>query len=171
MRRNSLTTLLLVLAAGCSPATTSLPQGERATVEAAARAMGEALLEALNAHEVDRILAFYDRGDDFTYVACTRVMRGGAGLDPVLRALHHATRDDAYEMDIARVRVVDRTAAVLLFEGTFTGPLFVSRLVEKGADGAWRITYEHESWPGCEGPDTPHPGTAPGDTVGMGITP
>lgn len=170
MRRASLTAFLFV-ATSCSPAPTSLTQGERAAVEAEARATGEALLEALNAHEVDRILAFYDRGDDFTYVACTRVMKGGAGLDPVLRALHHATRDDVYEMDITRVRVVDRNAAVLLFEGTFSGPLFVSRLVEKGADGAWRITYEHESWPGCEGPDTPHPGTAPGDTVGMGITP
>jgi ketosteroid isomerase-like protein len=164
----SLAPILVLLALGCGPEQASLSPGERDRVTTEARAAGQALLSALNSHDPDAILAHYDLGEDFTYVACTNVMSGGRGMEPLLRALHGAYKADSYEMDVTRVQVLAPGAAVVFFQGSFRVPLFVSRVFRKGDDGRWRVTWEHESWPGCSGPTEAHPGADPSDAANMG---
>jgi hypothetical protein len=71
-------------------------------------------------------------------------------------------------MNDHRVQVLSPTAAVALQRGSSSRApaLFWTRVLVK-EDGRWVITYEHQSWPGCDPPPAPHPYTAPGDSAGL----
>lgn len=160
--------LLAAFAAACTPATPSLSDAQRAAVEEEARQASVALVDALNAHDADAILAFYALDDDFTQVACTSFIRGGEGFRAITRSLHAGYRDAVYRMDIRRVRVLGPDEAVVFLSGTMLAELFVTRVLQRGDDGRLRVVWEHESWPGCPETAAPHPGTGPGAAAAVG---
>jgi ketosteroid isomerase-like protein len=121
------------------------------------RVASAALVDALNAHDADSILAFYSSDDDFTQLACTSFVFGGASFASLTRSLHANYRDAVYDMAIRDVLVLGPNAAVVSLEGTMLGPLFVTRVLRRGDSGRWLVVWEHESWPGCPGPTSPHP--------------
>jgi len=159
---------LLLLLASCNGPAPSTGGAGREALEAEVRAASQALLDALNAHDADAILAFYALGEDFTQVACTEVRRGGQGFANLTRAFHTQFRDAVYDMRIAGVRIVGADGAVVSLEGELLRPYFVTRVLERGADGRWLVTWEHQSWPGCEPPPAPHPGTGPDASAEIG---
>lgn len=158
MRLNRILPLLLALA-GCAPGPAPLDDEARTAIASEARTASEALLGALNAHDPDAILAFYDLDGDFTYVACTNFMFGGDGYANLTRSLHLNYTEARYEMAVQSVRVLAPDVAVVSLQGTMLAPLFVTRVLRRSPAGAWLVTWEHESWPGCEGPSAAHPGT------------
>lgn len=162
---------LLLVAASCAPATPPFTDEDRAIAEAEVRAASLALVHAMNAHDADSILTFYQLDDSFTYVPCTDVLTGGDFFAGLTRSLHASYRDAVYTMRIASLRVVSGDAAVVSLEGSMLAPLFTTRVLSRGDDGRWRIVWEHESWPGCPDPTPPHPGVAPDDFLPSGELP
>jgi uncharacterized protein (TIGR02246 family) len=152
--------LAALLTSACVPdrGPVSFGDEERAAVAAEARAASVALLDALNAHDADAILAFYDLDGDFTYVACTNFMFGGRGYVNLTRSLHANYEESRYDMAVQSVRVLGPDVAVVSLQGTFLAPLFVTRVLRRSAEGRWLVTWEHESWPGCADPVRMHPG-------------
>lgn len=162
---------LLLAVTACAPSPSPFTDADRESAQAEVRAVSEALVAALNAHDADAILAFYALDDDFTQVACTDMLFGGRGFEALTRSLHANYEDAVYRMDVRGVRVVGPDVAVVSLQGTMLAPLFVTRILRREGDGRWLVVWEHESWPGCAAPSAPHPGTAAGDTLAMGTNP
>jgi len=153
---------LVVLASACAPAPIPFTDADRAAAAEEARAASMALVDALNGHDGDAILRFYDLDEDFTYVACTNFLFGGEGYTAMTRSLHLNYADARYDMEVQSVRVLGPDVAVVSLQGTMLTPLFVTRVLRRSPDHLWLVTWEHESWPGCEDPWPAHPGTMPG---------
>ena len=167
---NAVVFLLLALSA-CRPSSPGGAPTDPEAVESEVRAASLAGVDALNAHDADRILGFYRLDDTFTQVACTAVRSGGPAFANLTRALHTQFKDVFYDMTCVRVQHLGPDAAAVALQGTMLDPLFVTRVLRKEADGRWLVVYEHESWPGCPSPVAPHPGTGPAAAAAMGNTP
>ncbi|MHB1194029.1 MAG: Cif family virulence factor [Longimicrobiales bacterium] len=169
--------LLLVLATACSPAPTpstdargnGMEAGPAGAVASEVRAASIALVEAMNAHVPDSILAFYDLGEDFTYVGCTNFAFAGETFADIVLGYHLANPETRYDMAIQSVRVLGPDAAVVSLRGTSSPDLaiFTTRVMNRDEDGRWRVTWEHESWPGCPAPMAMHPGTRADDSAAV----
>jgi ketosteroid isomerase-like protein len=157
--------LLLLTSWACAPAQAPFTEADADAVAEEVRAASLALVDALNTHEADSILSFYSLDEDFTYVACTTYYVGGEGYGAFARSFHALYPQTRYTMQVGSIRVLGPTHAAVALEGSLAGPLWVTRVLRKEAGGRWRVTWEHESWPGCSDPKTPHPGTEPGDSA------
>ena len=175
--------LLLLLAAACAPTASPPAQAgsadpEKQEVTAAVGAATDSLTAAMNAHDADRILAFFDLGPDFVYVSCTDVLFGGEMFGNITRSLHLQSKGVTYEVTPASTTVLGPDAAAVSLrtissDTTASNPILTTRVLSKQADGRWRIMYQHQSWPGCKAPHPPHPMTtasaedleAAGDTI------
>ncbi len=165
--------LLFALATACAPdpAPSMDAQGNgkeagpRDAVASEVRAASMALVEAMNAHVPDSILAFYDLGADFTYVGCTNFTFAGETFADIVMGYHLANPEVRYDMAVQSVRVLGPDAAVVSLRGTSSPDLelFTTRVMKRGEDGRWRVTWEHESWPACPAPMAMHPGTVADD--------
>jgi len=168
--RTILSTLLLL--AACSPSPGPLSDAERDAIVGEVRTANAALLEALNAHDVERVLAFYEDGPQFRYVGCTSMIQTSDVFRAVITGYHRNRPDVTYEMAVTDLAVLDRNAAVATLLGESASlELFTTRVWRRGEEGSWKIAYEHESWPGCDPPKLPHPGTIPGDTLALEPSP
>lgn len=159
--------LLLLAAAACAPAPAPFTDADRTAAAEEARAASLELVAALNTHDADAILAHYDLDADFTYVACTNFFFGGDGYAAMTRSLHANYGEASYDLGVQSVRVLTPDVAVVSLQGSFLASLFVTRVLRRSAEGRWLVTWEHESWPGCEDPRPPHPGTAPEEAAAM----
>ncbi len=160
--------LVLLLSAACSPAAPKpFTDADAAAAAEEVRAASLALVDALNTHQADSILAFYSLDEDFTYVACTTYYVGGEGYDAFARSFHAMYPETKYTLDVGSVRVLGPSHAVVVMEGSLTGPLWVTRVLQRDVRGRWLVTWEHESWPDCPAPGTPHPGSAEADSAGV----
>jgi len=160
--------LVLLLATGCTPASTALSDAERKAATDEVRAANGALLDALNAHDADRVLALYETGPQFQYVGCTSVIPTSDVFASITRGYLRQHPDVTYRMTVTALQVLDRDVAVSTLQGESGSlQLFTTRVWRRSEDGAWKVAYEHESWPGCNPPAMPHPGTAPGDTTSL----
>ena len=158
----------LLLAAACTPAgaPTSGPERDEAAEEIGSANM--ALIGALNAHDADSILSFYDSTASFTYLGCTSMLQGGHTFAGIVRGYHKMRPDVTWEVGISSLDVLDADVAVVSLQGESDSlQLFTTRVWKRGEDGRWRVAYEHESWPGCSPPRAPHPGINPGDSLSM----
>ena len=151
----------LVAATACTAPSQGGSAYDAEAAEAEVRAASLALLGALNDHDADAILAHYLLDDDFTQVVCTEVRVGGSTFAAITRAFHAQFPDAVYDMRVSALRMLGSDVAVVSLEGTMTGPLFISRVLHRTGDGRWLVAWEHSSWPGCEAPRPPHPGTGP----------
>jgi ketosteroid isomerase-like protein len=181
--RPLLPALPLLLAAACAPGAPPPAQSGSADpvkqeVAAAVSAATDSLTAAMNAHDADRILAFFDLGPDFVYVSCTDVVFGGEMFGNITRSLHAQRKGVTYKVTPANTTVLGPDAAVVSIrtessDTLASNPVLTTRALSKGVDGQWRIVYQHQSWPGCKAPRAPHPGMSPeamaeaaADTVG-----
>ena len=66
-----------------------------------------------------------------------------------------------FEQELLSIQILTPTVAVAALRGhsTEAEALFWTEVLQKGEDGRWLITYEHESWPGCSVPTGAHMGT------------
>lgn len=157
--------LLPALVMACTPPAANLDDRASQEVAAAVDAVTDSLTAAMNAHDADRILAFFDLGPDFVYVGCTDVIFGGEMFGNITRSLHGQRKGVTYDATPVGTTVLGPDAAVVALRtessDTLTSnPVFTTRALSKGADGKWRIVYQHQSWPGCKSPRPPHPLTA-----------
>jgi len=157
MRLLMLCLTLPILLGSCVPA--PLSEADRKAVVAEVTEASGQLLDAMNAHDVDRVLSYYSIDSDFIYVSCTEFFFG-----PTYRSVaglyYRPSRDVAFEQEIVQVKVLSRDAAVITAHGSSSRAehLFWTQVWVRNAEGAWRITHAHQSWPGCDEPPSPHPG-------------
>ena len=178
MRPTLILPLVVVAAAACAPAASTLSDQDREVLVAEVRSTTDSLTEALQAHDVDRILAFFDLDGAFVYAACTEFRYGGDLHASVTGSYHAARKDVTYEFRVTSARVLGPTTAVVTLESdssepTASNPVLTTNVLDKGADGRWRVAHQHQSWPGCRPPAAAHPmttpdevGSEPGDTIG-----
>ena len=159
-------TLLTVCACSAAPAT--LSDAERQAVVSEVTDVMNELLEAMNAHDPDRVVSFYTDAPEFVALTCTSYITGGSTFKALVAPTYGPRTGATFEQRVVRAQALSPTAAVVsLSGGSSEAPaLFWTRVLVKD-DGRWLITYEHQSWPGCSEPRAPHPFTAPGDSAGL----
>jgi len=157
--------LLVLLSAACAPAQAPFTDADADAAAEEVRAASLALVDALNTHQADSILAFYSLDEDFTYVACTTYYVGGEGFESFVKSFHGLYPDTKYTLEVGSVRVLGPSHAVVVLEGSLAGPLWVTRVLRRDVRGRWLVTWEHESWPGCSDLGAPHPGSTEADSA------
>ena len=163
MNHRSLVPLLLL--AACSPTSNTLSESDSRAVVAEVTSANMELLEALNAHDAPAVLAFYETGPQFQYIGCTSIVPTSDVFGAITAGYLRMRPDVTYEMTVTGLQVLNRNAAVATLTGESDSlKLFTTRVWRRGDDDRWKIAYEHESWPGCDPPPLPHPGTIPDDT-------
>jgi hypothetical protein len=77
---------------------------------------------------------------------------------------YEANPEVEFHQEVLRVQVLSPTVAVAALTGgsSEAEALFWTEVLVREADG-WKIAHEHESWPGCSPPSSPHPFTVPGE--------
>jgi uncharacterized protein (TIGR02246 family) len=149
---------LTLIAAACAPV--PLTDADRAAIaKEVTEALGE-LTAAMNDHDPESVVAFYAEDPDFLYLGCTDYVTGGTNFRQMAGPTYSARSDVMFEQRIVSIQVMSPTAVTVSQRGssTETEALFWTQVLVK-RDGRWLITYEHESWPGCNPPGAPHPMT------------
>ena len=160
--------LPLILATACRSDGESFGQEQAEALEVEVRETLAGLTEAMNQHDPDRVLGYYKESERFLYLGCTYFMLGWETFSPRAWSYHVANPQVVFHQEVVEVQVVGPTVAVAALQGgsSEAEALFWTEVLVK-EDGAWKITYEHESWPGCPPPPTPHPFTTGEDMPGM----
>jgi ketosteroid isomerase-like protein len=168
LKHTPLLLLCSVLVGACSGGTQTLTDAQRDTVTAEVTATMTQLLEAMNAHEPDRVMSFYTDAPEFLALTCTSYISGGTTFKAMTGPFYGPKRGTAFGHRVVGVQVLSPTAAVVSLSGSssLAPALFWTRVLVN-QDGRWLITYEHQSWPGCSDPPAPHPYTSPGDSSGL----
>jgi ketosteroid isomerase-like protein len=119
------------------------------------------LTEAMNAHDPDEVFRFYRQTDDFFYLGCTDILYGWGTFAVRVEPYYTFNTDVSFEKEVLSVQILSPTVAVAALRGSSTEAeaLFWTEVLQKGEDGRWLITHEHESWPGCPVPRGAHMGT------------
>lgn len=126
------------------------------------------LTEAMNSHDPERVFSFYRKDPSFYYLGCTDVLYGWDAFATRVGPWYRANPDVTFEQEVLTVQILSPTVAVAALRGSSTEApaLFWTEVLQRGQDGRWLITYEHESWPGCSAPRGPHIATKPERTTG-----
>ncbi len=130
----------------------------------------EGLTEAMNSHDPERIFSYFRQSEEFLYLGCTDLLLGWGTFSSRVGPYYVANPEVTFEQGVVRIQILSPTVAVAALRGgsTETDALFWTEVLVK-ENGAWLITHEHESWPGCPEPSGPHPFTTmEGMTVDTG---
>lgn len=175
MRKTEICSLLLLalFPAGCQRSSAPLDEAEKQTIAREVEETLGRLTEAMNAHDPDAVLGFYQHSDDFLYLGCTSFLLGFDTFSSRVGPYYLAKPEVIFHQEVVRTQVLSPTAAVVALRGgsSEAEALFWTEVLVRDADGRWMITYEHESWPGCPAPSGPHTLTSAGDTLGGGGSP
>jgi len=157
--------LLALVVAACTPTSDALTEEARQAVAAQVTQAVAELTAAMNAHDGDAVMGFYSGAPDFVYLGCTEYIRGGEAFAEMAAPFYAANPDVTIQQEIESLRVVGPEVAVVSLRGGQPDgpPLFWTQVWERGDEGRWIITVEHESWPGCPEPRGPHPLTSEGE--------
>jgi ketosteroid isomerase-like protein len=119
----------------------------------------EQLTAAMNAHDPERVLSFYQDSDEFVYLGCTDLMFGSTFFKGNVGPYYLNNPDVMFEREILRIQMLSPTSAVVTLQGrsTTSEALFWTQALTRLPDGRWLISHEHESWPGCKPPPALHP--------------
>lgn len=166
-----LASLSILSVCACIPEPATLDQAQEEALATEVRETLAGLTEAMNDHDPERVLAFYRQDEEFIYVGCTYFMFGWETFSPRAGSYYIANPEVTFERELTQLQVLSPTVAVAALRGgsTEAESLFWTEVLVK-EDGVWKIAHEHESWPGCSPPPTPHPFTTPSDTSLMGST-
>lgn len=159
---------LCLFVTACAPSAPVLSGADREAVTAEVTATLAALNDAMNAHEPERVVSFYSDSPEFLALTCTSFINGGAAFKGMVGPTFGPRRGATFEQRVVSVQVLSPTAAVVTQAGSSSRApaLFWTRVLVNEGDG-WIITYEHQSWPGCPAPPSPHPATTPGDSAAL----
>ena len=155
-----------LLAAACAPA--PFTDTDRAAVASEVTDALTELTEAMNRHDPEAVVSFYAEDPDFLYLGCTDYVTGGATFRQMAGPYYHPDSEVVFEQQIVSIQVMSPTAVTVAQTGSSTDSeaLFWTQVLTK-RDGSWIITYEHESWPGCNPPSAPHPMTTASDSAAL----
>jgi len=170
MPRVRLILLVLVLSFGAcvsEPDPLTLVEGAVLTQEEVAVLTQEVaetlagLTEAMNSHDPERVFSFYRQDESFFYLGCTDILFGWGTFSSRVGPYYTRSTDVIFEQELLSIQILTPTVAVVALRGhsTEAEALFWTEVLQKGEDGRWLITYEHESWPGCSVPTGAHMGT------------
>ena len=164
------TVLLALLVTACDSAPPPLTEGERDAIALEVEETLGQLTEAMNAHDSERVLGFFRNSDDFLYLGCTDFIMGWDSFSRILGPFYPANPDVVFQQEVVRTQVLSPTVAVVAVRGSSSQAeaLFWTEVLVREEDGRWLIAHEHESWPGCSPPSTPHPFTSGSEMPGMG---
>jgi len=167
----SLTNLLLaasLVLGACTPSSSGGPTWDEEALTEEVLGTLAALTEAMNSHDPERVFSFYRQDASFYYLGCTDVLYGWDAFATRVGPWYRANPDVTFVQEVLTVQLLEPTVAVAALRGSSTEApaLFWTEVLHRGDDGRWRITYEHESWPGCSEPRGPHIATEPGGTAG-----
>lgn len=165
---HKLVPLLVIPVTACAPGASSLDDAGRKAIADEVTAVMADMTEAMNAHDPERVVAFYTDAAEFLFLGCTQFISGGATFKAMVGPTYGPRRGATFTQRVASVRVLSPTAAVVTqVGGSDRAPaLFWTKVLVK-EEGRWIITYEHQSWPGCEAPPEPHPATTASDSIGL----
>jgi ketosteroid isomerase-like protein len=162
MVRSSLSTLILVaVLSACASEPGPGPAFDEASLTQEVMETLAEVTEAMNAHDPDRLFSHYRQAPSFFYLGCTEILYGWDTFSSRVRPYYRRNTDVTFQQEVLSVQILAPTVAVAAMQGSSTRApaLFWTEVLQKGEDGRWLITYEHESWPGCPVPRGPHPGT------------
>ena len=173
-----LTLFLALLVTACDSGPSPLTEAVSSPVSEAERSalaleveetLGE-LMEAMNAHDSERVLESFRNSDDFLYLGCTDFMSGWDTFSSRVGRYYSRSENVTFQQEIVRIQILSPTVAVVAVRGSSTEAeaLFRTEVLVREEDGRWLITYEHESWPGCPPPSASHPGLSGSEMPGMG---
>jgi hypothetical protein len=162
------TVLSLLAVSACGPVSEESDQSQLDTLRAEVQKTLSDLTEAMNQHDPDAIFRYYRSGEEFLYLGCTDVLLGWRAFSIRVGSYYRANPDVTFQQEVIRIQVLSPSVAVAALRGSSSDAeaLFWTQVLVK-EDGEWRITYEHESWPGCSPPPVAHPFTVPSDSVGL----
>jgi hypothetical protein len=167
MRYNALlASLSILLTAACDPVPFDQAQKDAIATEVEETLAG--LTEAMNAHDSDRVFAYFRNSEEFLYLGCTDFLIGWDAYSRRAGPYYAANPDATVQQGVVRTQVLSPTVAVVALRGssTLSEALFWTEVLVK-EDGRWVIAHEHESWPGCSPPSEPHPFTTMEEMPGM----
>jgi len=158
----------LILLPACGPGTETLTEAQRNAIRAEVEETLVGLTEAMNAHDPDRVLAYFRDSEEFLYLGCTDFIMGWDAFSSRVGPYYTANRNVTFEQTIVRTQVLSPTVAVVALRGSSSDAeaLFWTEVLVREKDGRWRISHEHESWPDCSAPSEPHPFTSGGEMPG-----
>lgn len=122
------------------------------------------LTQAMNSQEAEEVLGYFRESEEFLYLGCTDYLMGWEAFSRRVGFYYEANPEVEFHQEILRVQVLSPTVVVAALTGgsTKAEALFWTEVLVREADG-WKIAHEHESWPGCPAPSSPHPFTVPGE--------
>jgi ketosteroid isomerase-like protein len=131
-----------------------LSERERAAVAEEAEAVIHGFFTVQNERDTERVLAHYHQGPELIQVACTDVLQGYQRVEAVIRQWHGDQPDAELEYEVMRATAVDRDGAVVAARGLNARgeAVFWTFVLQREADGEWRLIQEHQSWAGCREP-------------------
>ncbi len=147
------------MAGACRPASTELTDAQReAIVSEVNQAVGE-LIDAMNAHDGDRVVSYYMNSADFAYVGVTDITVGWEHFANLVGPWYGRNTDVTFDYEVLHIQVLSPTVATVIFQGSSTEAEFLmwTQVLVRGDDGQWAIALEHESWPECTEPPRSHP--------------
>ena len=165
------TVLFLFSFSACTPDPPDPEESDQSQVETLRAEVQETLsdlTDAMNRHDPDEVFSYYRRGEEFLYLGCTDVLLGWQAFSVRVGNYYRANPDVTFQQEVIRLQVLSPSVAVAASRGSSSEAeaLFWTQVLVR-EDGEWRITYEHESWPGCSPPPVAHPFTMPSDSVGL----
>lgn len=170
--RSSTLLVLSVLASACAPPVPTLTDAERERVTTEVRAVTDSVTAAMDAHDVDALLGFFDLTPGFVNASCTEFLFGGDLFASITRSYHAGRKDVVFDIRVVSIEVQGPGAATVVLQTESSdprasNPILTTRAMSRGAGGRWRIVSQHQSWPGCASPRPAHPMTsAETDTIG-----
>jgi ketosteroid isomerase-like protein len=173
MLQRTTSLLLLVLAlSACSVGPSSDADFDEAVLTQEVTEALNSLTAAMNAHDPDQVFTHYRQDESFFFLGCTDVLPGWGTFASRVGPFYTFETEVTFQREILSVQILSPTTAVAALRGSSTEveALFWTEVLQKGDDGRWLITYEHESWPDCSTPRPPHMGTE-GMPGGMGGDP
>jgi len=156
------------LSAACSSQPVSRPEFDEAALAEEVLETLDGLTQAMSSGDPDRVFGFYRQDERFFYMGCTSSMAGWSTFAPRVASYYRTSRELTFQREVLSAQILSATTAVVAMRGSSTEAeaLFWTEVLQKGEDGRWLVTYEHESWPGCSVPSGPHIGTEGGEDVG-----
>ncbi|HZD06323.1 MAG TPA: nuclear transport factor 2 family protein, partial [Longimicrobiales bacterium] len=151
--------LLIAALATCQSSADSLADAERGMAEQEVRDALAALMDDMNAHDADGVLAHYENSEDFIYAGVSDIHIGWEAFARTVAPWYGSHEDVTFSYEIVQIRVLSADVALAVLEGSSTeaSSLVWTEVLKKDADGRWLIVHEHESWPGAAPPPPPHP--------------
>ena len=164
-----LASLSILLTVACEPGSAPFGQAQKDAIALEVEETLAGLTEAMNAHDRDRVFAYFRNSEEFLYLGCTDILLGWDAYSRFAGPFYAANPDVTIQQGVVRTQVLSPTVAVVALRGssTVSEALFWTEVLVK-EDGRWVIVHEHESWPGCSPPSEPHPFTTPGEMTGIG---